>query len=98
MTDQADMEAREILGAVAMWDGDTFSHYHTREELDAAIAAVRPIIEAAAYARAAEVAREQTRLNAKARRDRADDELAFEFEGLGNVIATAIEALGEAKG
>jgi len=42
---------------------------------------------------AAKVAEEQTRLNAQARRDRADDALAFEFQGLGDVITAAIRLL-----
>jgi len=44
---------------------------------------------------AANVAEQQSEVNARARIDRADDELAFEFRGLGNVIATAIRALAQ---
>jgi hypothetical protein len=44
---------------------------------------------------AAKVAEEQTRLNVQARRDRADDALAFEFQGLGDVITTAIRRLSQ---
>lgn len=42
--------------------------------------------------RCAGICDEQTRLNVQARRDRADDTLAFEFNGLGNVIAAAIRS------
>jgi len=44
---------------------------------------------------AAKVVEQQSEVNARARIDRADDELAFEFRGLGNVIATAIRALAQ---
>lgn len=47
-----------------------------------------------AVERCAAICEEQTRLNVQARVDRADDELAFQFQGLGNVISTAIRDEG----
>lgn len=43
---KTDIEARAItaLVAVKMWDGDTFSHYHTREELTQAGRAVIAVV------------------------------------------------------
>ncbi len=50
---------------------------------------------AEAVERCAKVAEEQTEANVKARQDRADDELAFQFAGLGKVIAAAIRDRGK---
>ena len=44
---------------------------------------------------AAEACEAQAEANARARVDRADDELAFEFRGLGVVIASQIRKLKE---
>jgi len=58
---------------------------------------LRSALEAETIERCAKVAEEQAQQNAQARRDRADDALAFEFDGLGSVIATAIRALAPTK-
>jgi hypothetical protein len=94
---QADRDlALRILGM----KGDDWSREkHTAIVAEYRASAFRAGMELA-RAEAARVAGEQARLNAGARRDRADDELAFEFEGLGNVISAAIlaidlDALGE---
>ena len=52
----------------------------------------------AALEEAARACEAQTEANAKARVDRADDALAFEFRGLGAVIATAIRKLIKGQG
>ena len=66
--------------------GDDLASWERRVIADAAIAAARPAI----LEEAAKVAETQAEANAKARVDRADDELAFEFRGIGKVIAAAI--------
>ncbi len=95
---QADRdEAHYLAGKLAMDLGITLTGDAVAALFYASFTRHRVAAEAAAFEKAAGVAEEQTRLNVQARIDRADDDLAFQFQGLGNVIATAIRKLAGEK-
>lgn len=91
--DPATSEESDTCSLRAAWKAMiAFSSWNTRAPAD-----LRSALEAETIERCAKVAEEQAQQNAQARRDRADDALAFEFDGLGSVIATAIRALAPTK-
>ena len=78
--DELTIKVARAISRAWMSNGEDWVHF-----VDEARAAISVCVE-----HFAGVAEGKTRLNANARRDRADDELAFQFEGLGSVIAAAI--------